>query len=137
MPRVKGGTHPYFYVLITAWNFMYLVPELGEYLRVNAWNKVQPAIQTYQDIAHHWMTAQNEEPQAENAIMPYQQTHSIFQAKALVLRENQATLSKFLDTPIVPAGDLYYMQNLVAALSAGGTTTSDVTPPARPRLRLR
>jgi hypothetical protein len=75
--------------------------------------------------------------QGSDALGSSQQTHSIFQAKALVLRENQATLSKFLDTPIVPAGGLYYMQNLVAALSAGGITTSDVTPPARPRLRLR
>jgi hypothetical protein len=64
------------------------------------------------------MVANNGETQGENALMPYQQTHSLFQALALIARAPRAELIKYLDTPIVPVGDLYYLDNLAATLEA-------------------
>lgn len=65
--------------------------------------------------------AHNGETQGESAIQPYQQTHSLFQATALIRNTPRSELLKYLDTPIVPVGDLYYIDNLVAVLEASST----------------
>jgi hypothetical protein len=44
--------------------------------------------------------------------------HALFLAKAYVLNESQAQLSKYIDVPAFARGDLFYIQNLVAALEA-------------------
>ena len=64
------------------------------------------------------MAAHNGETQGESAIQPYQQTHSLFQALAQVKGATYDELIKYLDTPIVPVGDLYYIDNVVATLEA-------------------
>jgi hypothetical protein len=110
--------HYYFDTVITAWNFMYLTPELADYLRDNAQTNVFNIIRTYQTIAPYWMVAINGETQGENALMPYQQTYSLFQALALIKQASRAELGDYLDTPIVPVGDLYYIDNLVSVLEA-------------------
>lgn len=108
----------YFYTLITAWNFMFLVPELSDHLHENALAKVQDAVDRYTRMAPYWMVGHNEEVQHENGITPYHQTYALFQAKAQVLRASRDELAMFLDTPLVPAGDLFYIQNLIAVLEA-------------------
>jgi hypothetical protein len=108
----------YFYTLITAWNFMHLVPELADRLRRDASAKVQDAVERYTRMAPYWMVGHNEEVQHENGITPLHQTHALFQARALILREPRGRLARCLDTPLVPAGDLYHIQNLVAVLEA-------------------
>jgi hypothetical protein len=108
----------YFYTLITAWNFMFLVPELAEYLRQHALPKVQEAVQRYTRMAPYWMAGHNEEVQHENGLTPLQQTHTLFQAKARVLKASRDELARVLDTPLVPVGDLYYIQNLIATIEA-------------------
>lgn len=125
----------HYYSMITVWNFLYLTPELADFLMENIPALVQEAIGTYESIAPHWMLAHNGETQGENAIMPYQQTHSLFQAKALILNQSQEQLYKFLDAPVVPVGDLYYLDNLVAILEAPGSGPSPTqtgTPSASP-----
>ncbi len=108
----------YFYTLITAWNFMFLVPELADYLRQHALPKVEDAIDRYTRMAPYWMAGHNEEVQHENGLTPLQQTHALFQAQAQVLRASREKLAGLLDTPLVPAGDLVYMDNLIATLEA-------------------
>ena len=112
----------YFYTLITAWNFMYLVPELSDYLRLNALSKVQEAFDRYTHMAPFWMVGHNEEVQHENGITPLHQTHALFQAKAQIFRSPRDSLAGVLDTPLVPAGDLFYLQNLIATLEAPATS---------------
>jgi hypothetical protein len=112
----------YFYTLITAWNFMFLVPELADYLRQNAPSKVRDAIDRYTQMAPYWMVGHNEEVQHENGITPLHQTHALFQAKAQILRASREELAGVLDTPVVPAGDLFYLQNLIATLEASPTS---------------
>jgi hypothetical protein len=43
---------------------------------------------------------------------------ALFQAKAYILKEPYTELVKWLDVPAFARGDLFYIQNLVAALSA-------------------
>ena len=109
----------YFYTFTTAWNFMFLVPELADDLRQHALPKVQEAVERYTRMAPYWMAGHNEEVQHENGLTPLQQTHALFQAKAQVLRASREELAGLLDTPLVPAGDLYYIENLIATLEAG------------------
>jgi hypothetical protein len=109
----------YFYTFITAWNFMFLVPELADYLRQHALPQVQDAVERYTRMAPYWMAGHNEEVQHENGLTPLQQTHALFQAKAQILKASREDLAELLDTPLVPVGDLYYIENLIAILEAG------------------
>ena len=72
-------------------------------------------------MAPYWMAGHNEEVQHENGLTPLQQTHALFQARAQILKASRDELSKFLDTPIVPVGDLHDIQNLIATIEAGQT----------------
>lgn len=124
----------YYESLITYYNFAYMTQELADYLRTNARSSdpnkdILAILQKYQDIAPYWMQVHNGETQGESAIQPYQQTHSLFQGLARVKRASQTELMKYLDTPIVPVGDLYYIDNLVAVLEASGGT---IPPPPSP-----
>ena len=118
----------YFYTLITAWNFMNLVPESANYLNQNILAEVADTITRYENMAPYWMQAENGETQGENAIMSYLQTKTLFDAKALILKESKEELAKFLDTPIVPVGDLYYIDNLVSILNATSSGQPTLTP---------
>lgn len=113
----------YFESAITYYNFAYMTPELADYLATNARSSnpdkdILSILQKYRDIAPYWMVAHNGETQGEFTIMPYQQTYSLFQALAMVKNAPRAELVKYLDTPIVPVGDLYYIDNLVSVLEA-------------------
>ncbi|NVM56932.1 MAG: hypothetical protein HWN51_02265, partial [Desulfobacterales bacterium] len=89
----------------------------------NALSKVQDAIDRYTHMAPYWMVGHNEEVQHENGITPLYQTHALFQAKAQILQASRDELAKVLDTPVVPAGDLFYLQNLIATLEASPTSS--------------
>jgi hypothetical protein len=113
----------YFESMITYHNFAYMTPELADYLAANARSSdpdkdILSILQKYQEIAPYWMVVHNGATQGEFAMMPYQQTHSLFQALAMVKNAPGDELVKYLDTPIVPVGDLYYIDNLVSALEA-------------------
>jgi hypothetical protein len=113
----------YWWTLAHAWNWLYLVPELADYLGANA----PAAVAAIFDLANYapgsvaqipfWMLVHNREVNGENGVSPYQQTHSIFQAMALVL--DQPDMSRYLDAPLSQA-DLYYIDNLVAAIRSAG-----------------
>jgi hypothetical protein len=100
---------------------MFLVPELADYLRQNALVKVQDAIDRYTRMAPYWMAGHNEEVQHENGLTPLLQTHALFQARAQILHASRDELAKVLDTPVVPVGDLFHLQNLIATIEASGT----------------
>lgn len=116
----------YYESLITYYNFAHMTPELVEYLVNNdmdpgdpgydADKDIEAIVQEYRNIAPYWMMTHNSETQGESAIQPYQQTYSLFQARAQVEGATFEELVKDLDTPIVPVGDLYYIDNLVATL---------------------
>jgi hypothetical protein len=66
----NGQSDQYFYTLITAWNFMFLVPELADHLRQHALPKVQEVVTRYARMAPYWMAGHNEEVQHENGLTP-------------------------------------------------------------------
>ena len=49
---------------------------------------------------------------------PYYDVNTMFQAKALILGETREALTEYLDVPAYDRGDLFYIQNLVAAIEA-------------------
>jgi hypothetical protein len=120
----------YWFVNIHAWNFMYLVPELADYLNLNAKPAVETAVDRYSHNAPYWFVGHNEEVQLENGITPYYPTHALFQAKALILKQPYQELVKYLDTPVFPVGDLFYIDNLVSAIKAGEVYRRVYTPHA-------
>ena len=110
----NGG--PYCRTLNVASNFMYLVPELAEYLRNNALAGVNSALAEYETVAPYWFVTFFSGAYAENAIVPLYDAHSIFMAKALILEESGDELAQYLDEPGFPTGDLFHIQKLTAAI---------------------
>lgn len=100
-------------------NFMFLVPELATYLRANALDKVKEACRHYNDeVLPYWFVAKAEQGDGENTFSVLFDYHAMFQAKAMILKEPYAELVKHLDVPAFWRGDLYYIDNLCAALEA-------------------
>jgi hypothetical protein len=99
-------------------NFMYMVPELASYLHDHTLAKVQQALNEYQTIAPYWFVPRIEAAFAEAVNVPLYDYHALFQAKAMILREPQKDLVRYIDIPATKAGDLFYIDNLVAALEA-------------------
>jgi outer membrane protein assembly factor BamB len=109
-----GG--PYCRTLNIASNFMYLVPELAEYLRNNALTEVNDALAEYEDVAPYWFVTFFSGAYAENAIVPLHDSHAIFMAKAFILEATGDELAQYLDEPGFPTGDLFHVQKLTAAI---------------------
>lgn len=97
---------------------MYLTPELGQYLNDHAISKVNEAIIEYNWVAPYWFVSNFDQTYGEGAIQPIFVPNSIFQAKALILKESFIDLVRYLDVPGVERGDFYYIQNLVAVIQA-------------------
>lgn len=99
-------------------NFMMLVPELGDYLNQHLLTEVQEAIDEYNYVAPYWFVSRYETVHNEGVISHLYNYQAMFQAKAYILKEPQEELVKYLDVPAFTRGDLFYIQNLIAALEA-------------------
>lgn len=99
-------------------NFIMLVPELGDYLNQNALSKVRDAVSEYNYVAPYWLATRYEATVGEGVRQNLYDSPALFQAKAYILKEPYNELVKYLDVPAFERGDLFYIQNLVAALSA-------------------
>jgi hypothetical protein len=104
--------------LNVARNFIFLVPELGAYLNQNALSKVQTAMLEYNQIAPYWLAARYNGVLNEGVRQHLYDSNALFQAKAYILKESRAELTKYLDAPAFERGDLLYIQNLIAAIEA-------------------
>lgn len=97
-------------------NFLFLVPELADYLRENALGKAQAAVEEYERVAPWWFVGMTQQAIMENAVQPLYDVNAMFQAKALIMKEPRAELAKYLDVPAFARGDLFYIHNLVTLL---------------------
>lgn len=98
---------------------MFLVPELAEYLRgSNAFATVEDALNEYERVSPLWFVAKSETAIAEGTFNQLYDYNTIFQAKALIMKDTREELTKYLDVPAFPVGDLFYIQNLVSLLEA-------------------
>jgi outer membrane protein assembly factor BamB len=99
-------------------NFMFMTPELGDYLNRNALAIMQTAFNEYNYIAPYWFVSRYESMSSEGVMSPLWNYPAMFQAKAYILKESRAELAKYLDAPAFERGDLFFIQNIVAALEA-------------------
>jgi outer membrane protein assembly factor BamB len=113
--------------LNAAKNFMYLVPELAEYLHQNAYSLVEGAIDEYNYIIPYWFVSKYDST-FEEGMLHHLYDSAVFQAKAYILEEPYEDLLKYLDVPAFQRGDLFYIQNLVAALDAAPPLTKGAVP---------
>ncbi|MBI4137518.1 PQQ-binding-like beta-propeller repeat protein [Candidatus Roizmanbacteria bacterium] len=101
-------------------NFLYMTPDLGNDMRTSAQSSaILTALNEYQYVCPHWFMTRDHNSFQEASVHHIFDSHALFLAKAYVAQESQANLSKWIDVPWM-LGDLYYMQNLVAALEASG-----------------
>jgi outer membrane protein assembly factor BamB len=99
-------------------NFIWLVPELGSYMRTNLYNQVRDAIGEYVTIAPYWFVSRFENAPDEGIMSTLYNYGALFQAKAYILGESRSQLTKYLDVPAFGRGDLFYIQNLITAIEA-------------------
>ncbi len=111
-------TVPYCRNLNVASNFMYLVPELAEYLRQNVLSEVTAALNEYDVVAPYWFVSLFAGGYGENAITPIYDSHALFMARALILQQSSDQLQPYLDVPAFERGDLYYIEKLIATLGS-------------------
>jgi len=101
-----------------AGNFLYLTPELADYLNTHAGQKVNEAVSYYNAVAPYWFVSLFEATYNEHVIESLYDYHALFQAKAQILKEPYEELVKYLDVPAFWRGDLFYIDNLVSILGA-------------------
>jgi hypothetical protein len=101
-------------------NFMFLVPELGDYMGQQLGSEVQAALAEYEAIAPYWFVSRYESAIGEGVMSNLYNYNALFSARAYALDQSRAELTKYLDVPAFARGDLFYIQNIVAALEAPG-----------------
>ncbi len=99
-------------------NFMFLTPDLANYLHDNALTKVQAAVNDYTTDAPYWFVSKYDATVGEGVLQQLFDSNSIFLAKAYILKEPRTELTKYLDVPAFEVGDLFYIQDLIAAIEA-------------------
>lgn len=114
--------------LSVARNFMWLVPELGQFLRDTIADEVQEAVDEYGEVAPYWFVSNFEATYGEGVTQHFYDYSAVFLAKAFVLQESRQELWKYLDVPAVQVGDLFYIQNLVAVIEAGDSFDKEAFP---------
>ena len=105
-------------------NFMWLVPELGEYLYQNIHSKIQEAVDEYNYVAPYWFVSRYEAFPGEGVSSVLWNYPAVFQAKAYALKQPYDDLAIFIDAPAFQRGDLFHIQNLVATLQASPAQAS-------------
>ncbi len=119
LPLGSDGSDPsYNNSLAVARNFMFLTPELASYLNQQIASKVETAIDEYEYVAPYWFVAMFDNSYGEGTLHHFYDYPAIFQAKAYILEQPFSELAKWLDAPAFYRGDLFYIQNLTAALEA-------------------
>ena len=103
---------------------MSITPELADYLNQHISDQVQEAVAEYESVAPYWFVSKFDVTYGEGTFQHLYDYPALFQAKAYALKEPYGELVKWLDVPAFYQGDLFYIQNLAAALSA-----TDVGPP--------
>jgi hypothetical protein len=101
----------------TSRNWMWMTPELAQYLHDNALSKVQAAVGEYQQITPYWFVAGFADTTGEAVHQPMYDV-LMLQAKAYALQQPASELVKYLDVPAFARGDLFYIQNLTTVIAA-------------------
>lgn len=123
------STGYYIRALSVARNFMFLTPELAESMATSLKTQVQNAVNEYNYVAPYWFVSQFDNTVGEGTFSILYNSPALFQAKAYILKEPYSSLVQYLDAPAFMRGDLFYIQNLVAALTAAKNQGVPTTTP--------
>ena len=99
-------------------NFLFMTPDLTNYLNANALNKVRAAVNEYEYVTPYWMAARYEAGFEEFATQNLYTNHALFAAKAYILKEPRGELLKYIDVPAFNTGDLFFIESLVGILES-------------------
>jgi len=106
--------------------FLWLVPEVGDYLYNNARSQVNYGVSTYEQMIPYWMIPNVDEGTRlrndfynEGTLSHPYDSSSLFLAKAYALKLSRQELENYLHNSGYMRGDLFYIQNLVATIDAG------------------
>jgi hypothetical protein len=91
-------------------------------------------VSEYNYVGPYWFVPAYEAGYQENTTAPLNDYDGLFQAKALILKQPYEELQKYLDSPLFPVGDLFYINNLVSAIEASGSTVEQPDPPRNLRI---
>ena len=119
-PAMPGNNRQ---ALAIAQNFMWMTPELARYLYASSNSaRIQTAFNHYQTDAPYWFVSKFEATYRETTNQHPFTSWALFATKAWFKPVNNQTsreeLVKYLDAPAFARGDLYYIQNLIAAIEA-------------------
>ncbi len=115
-------------------NFMLLVPEIGDYLYDHIYAEVQDTVDEYNYVGPYWFATAYEASYQENTTAPPNDYAGLFQAKALILKQPYEEVQKYVDGPLFPIGDLFYINNLVAVVESGESPGTRPSPPTNLRV---
>jgi hypothetical protein len=99
-------------------NFIYLTPELGEYLKQSIPTQVNTAISEYDWIAPYWVVTRYEASFGEFASDNLYTHQAMFLAKAYISSDTTGQLLKYIDAPAFNTGDLFFIQTLALTLQS-------------------
>ncbi len=122
-PWGPDANHPE-QTMAIARNFMYMTPELGQYLHDHILSEIQAAFDEYERTAPYWFVTKFEATFNEAVMHHLYDYNAMFAAKALILQEPPEELARYLDVPAFARGDLFYINNLVTTLDASSTALS-------------
>jgi hypothetical protein len=113
--------------------FLFMTPELASAINSDssAFAKAQLLFTENITNAPYWFVNKFEATHGEGVFQHLYDVISMFSAKAMILKEPREELIKYLDVPAFARGDLFYIQNLVAAIEADSTppTSSSIPGP--------
>jgi hypothetical protein len=117
-----------------------MVPEFyDELVRLSLYTNfkatVQEAMNEYYKSGPYWFVSRYDAAIAEGTMEQLYDYPAMFSAKAWILKESREELTKWLDVPAFKVGDLFYIQNVVAAIeapSSGPTSTPGPSPTSAP-----
>jgi hypothetical protein len=113
--------------LTTARNFVWLTPELGQYMHDEMLPTIEAALAEYEYVEPYWFVSRYEGCLQENTIRTLNDYYALFQARAWILKKSRPELVKYLDVPGYAVGDCFYLHNLISAIEAQ-TVAPEILP---------
>jgi hypothetical protein len=110
-----------------------MTPELGSAIRNDSSALVRARLLFAENSSNapYWFVNKFEATHGEGVFQHLYDVSSMFSAKSMILKEPREELIKFLDVPAFARGDLFYIQNLVAAIEAESTPFTSAAIPLR------
>jgi hypothetical protein len=128
-----GGpdSHNWAQALAVSRNFIYMTPELGQYLHDHALSKVQTAFNSYVQNAPYWFVTNFEASYNEITLQHLYDYNALFSVKSMIFHATREDLAQYLDVPGFARGDLFYIQNLIDTIEApSGISAPNVALPS-------